>query len=78
MTYGEQSKQAAIRVSATGVLHQRSRFGDVASYPPVEDQYLYGPLAGEISERSKRRADAEWNAMDAQGNLPDGWENPYD
>ena len=22
----------------------------------------------------KRRADAEWNAMDARGNLPDGWQ----
>lgn len=44
--------------------------------PEFDDADAYGFIARELAKDKelKRRADAEWNAMDATGQLPAGWE----
>lgn len=43
-----------------------------------DDEDAYGFIARSIPDHIKRRAAAEWAAMDWKGDLPAGWINPYD
>ncbi|UAB76995.1 hypothetical protein INR77_09055 [Erythrobacter sp. SCSIO 43205] len=51
-----------------------SRFGDINPYPPVGDEYLYGRHARNLDPASVIYAQAEWDAMDGEGRLPDDWD----
>lgn len=62
MSRGGQSYRVLESAARDYRLHKRaSRFGDASQYPPVEDEFLYGPVAREIDTPENRaRAAKEW------------------
>lgn len=59
MTRAKQNARVSERVC-----EGMSPFGNIADYPPVEDEFLFSPLAREVDTPEVRaRAKAEWDAI---------------
>lgn len=50
-----------------------SKFGNINPQPDMPEYMPDFSLNSHITPEVKARADAEWDAMDARGNLPEGW-----
>jgi hypothetical protein len=62
-TFASKNAKAKHKQACSPVQHEQ----------PCEDQDLYADTRRHITARIKALADAEWQAMDWRGQLPDNW-----